>query len=313
MLLYLNDSFSDHDTGNHPECKERIQRLNALLRSTGLVESSTCPEWSPSSAESVLRVHQADYFRQLEQWCQANAGRVESDTVVCNGSWTAALNAAGAAIDAVRQVVSGKDSRAFCAIRPPGHHALAGAPMGFCLLNNVAIAAREALAAGLSRVMIVDWDVHHGNGTQDVFYSDSKVGFLSIHRSPFYPGTGDADETGTGAGLGNTLNIPVAFGITQKQFFDQFRAGVEKLAAKMKPELILISAGFDAHRLDPVGGLCLEVEDFAVLTETILDVAKVHANGRVVSLLEGGYNLDMMPKSAVEHIKALKASAPSIP
>ncbi|MFO0940292.1 MAG: histone deacetylase [Pirellulales bacterium] len=305
MLLYLNDSFSDHDTGNHPECKERIQRLNALLRSTGLIEASTCPDWQPANAESVLRVHAEEYFKKLEQWCQKSAGRVESDTVVSKGSWGAALCAAGAAIDAVRSVISKKDTRAFCAIRPPGHHALVDSPMGFCLLNNVAIAAREALATGLSRVMIVDWDVHHGNGTQDVFYDDGKVGFLSIHRSPFYPGTGDADETGSGAGLGATMNIPVAIGITQKQFFDHFRAGVEKLAERIKPELVLISAGFDAHRLDPVGGLCLEAEDFAQLTQIVADVAKVHSQGRIVSLLEGGYNLEMMPKSAVEHIKAL--------
>jgi acetoin utilization deacetylase AcuC-like enzyme len=177
--------------------------------------------------------------------------------------------------------------------------------MGFCLFNNVAIAAREALSLGLSRIMIVDWDVHHGNGTQDAFYHDGQVGFLSIHRSPFYPGTGEVDETGAGEGLGTNLNIPVPFGITQTQFFDQFRAGVEKLANRIRPELILISAGFDAHRLDPVGGLCLEAADFAVLTKIVLDVATIHASGRVVSLLEGGYHLDMMPQSVVKHLEKL--------
>jgi acetoin utilization deacetylase AcuC-like enzyme len=307
MLLYYNDKFTDHDTGQHPECKERVVRLNALLRSTGWIEKSSCHDWEIASEKSIVRVHQPDYFRQLEKWCSQEAGRIEVDTVVSRGSWDAALRAVGAAVDAVKRVIAGEDKRAFCAVRPPGHHALANGPMGFCLFNNVAIAAREALSRGLSRVMIVDWDVHHGNGTQDAFYHDGQVGFLSIHRSPFYPGTGEADETGAGEGVGTNLNIPVPFGITQKQFFDQFRAGVEKLAARIRPELILISAGFDAHRLDPVGGLCLEAEDFGVLTNIVLDVAKIHAAGRVVSLLEGGYHLDMMPQSVVKHLEKLVA------
>lgn len=305
MLLYWSEHFADHDTGQHPECKQRIERLNALLKSSGIIERSTCPSWNAASEKSVVRVHVADYFKQLQRWCEDDAGRVESDTVVSRGSWNAALKAAGAAIDAVSKVVAGEDSRAFCAVRPPGHHALTNGPMGFCLFNNVAIAAREAISLGLNRVMIVDWDVHHGNGTQDTFYHDGQVGFLSIHRSPFYPGTGDADETGAGDGLGATLNIPVAAGITQKAFFDNLRRGVETLAEKMKPELILISAGFDAHRLDPVGGLCLENEDFGELTKIVLEVAQVHAQGRTVSLLEGGYNLEMMPKSVLQHLEVL--------
>jgi acetoin utilization deacetylase AcuC-like enzyme len=305
MLLYLNDDFALHDTGAHPESKERIIKLNSLLRSSGWTGKATCPKWESAAEPAIVRVHQADYLRQLEKWCQSAAGRIETDTVVSTGSWQAALSGAGAAIDAVRRVVSGQDQRAFCAVRPPGHHAISNGPMGFCLFNNVAIAAREALALGVPRVMIVDWDVHHGNGTQDAFYHDGQVGFLSIHRSPFYPGTGDADETGAGAGLGTTLNVPVPFSINQKQFFDKFRAAVETLAEKMKPELVLISAGFDAHRLDPVGGLCLEVEDFGVLTKIVLEVANSHAQGRVVSLLEGGYHLEMMPESTVVHLEHL--------
>ncbi len=305
MLLYLNDKFTDHDTGQHPERKERIVRLNSLLRTTGWVEKSTCPTWEKASERSVVRVHQADYFRQLEKWCNEGAGRIEVDTVVSQGSWNAALSAVGAAVDAVRRVIAGEDKRAFCAVRPPGHHALTNGPMGFCLFNNVAIAAQEALSIGLSRVMIVDWDVHHGNGTQDAFYHNEQVGFLSIHRSPFYPGTGEADETGAAAGLGTNLNLPVALGITQRQFFDQFRGGLEKLADKLRPELILISAGFDAHRLDPVGGLCLEAEDFGELTTIVEEVAKTHSEGRIVSLLEGGYHLEMMPQSVVKHLEKL--------
>lgn len=309
MLLYHHSTFSQHQTGSHPECQQRTELLNALLKSSTWLDRSVCPHWQPAKLESLSKVHLPEYLQQLERWCAENAGRVESDTVVSQGSWQAALLAAGAATDAVRRVVAGEDQRAFCAIRPPGHHALAGGPMGFCLLNNVAIAAREALSLGLNRVLIVDWDVHHGNGTQDVFYHDSQVGFLSIHRSPFYPGTGDADETGAGDGLGTTLNIPVTLGITQTQFLDKLKAGLESLAARIKPELVLISAGFDAHRLDPVGGLCLEIEDYGHLTRAVLEIAEVHCQGRVVSLLEGGYHLEMMPRSVLAHLEALQASA----
>lgn len=308
MLLYISDVFAQHNTGQHPECIQRITGLNQMLRDNGWPQRATCPDWPEVNSEAILRVHDDCYVKQLEEWCRQGAGRIEADTVVSNGSWTAALHAAGAAVDAVRRVVSGQADRAFCAIRPPGHHALQKAAMGFCLLNNVAIAARAALAEGLQRVMIVDWDVHHGNGTQDAFYDDGRIGFFSIHRSPFYPGTGDADETGTGAGMGTTLNMPVPFGITTEQFFQKFRQGVEQLAEKTRPELILISAGFDAHTMDPVGGLCLEEPDFATLTKIVGDVASVHSSGRVVSLLEGGYHLERMPASVLEHLNALDGS-----
>lgn len=305
VLLYMSESFALHDTGQHPECIQRITGLNQLLRSEGWTDRAQCPQWNEASPEEILRVHEGDYLSQLEQWCAQNAGQIEADTTVSRGSWQAALNAAGAAVDAVKRVVTGESKRAFCAIRPPGHHALQNGPMGFCLLNNVAIAARAALAQGLQSVMIVDWDVHHGNGTQDTFYDDGHVGFFSIHRFPFYPGTGKHDETGVGAGLGTTVNCPVPASISTEQFFGRFRSGLEQLAGKMKPELILISAGFDAHRLDPVGGLCLEEPDFATLTQNVLDVARVHCRGRVVSLLEGGYHLDHLPRSVLEHLGAL--------
>lgn len=308
LLLYMSEVFTQHNTGQHPECIQRITRLNQLLQDRGWKQRALCPSWQESTPEALLRVHAECYLRQLEEWCRTGAGRVEADTVVSTGSWPAALSAAGAATDAVQRVVSGSNRRAFCAIRPPGHHALPNAPMGFCLLNNVAIAARAALAEGLQRVLIVDWDVHHGNGTQDTFYEDGRVGFLSIHRSPFYPGTGSAHETGSGQGLGTTLNIPVPFGISRDQFLQKFQRGLESLADRMQPELILISAGFDAHPLDPVGGLCLEEQDFASLTKIVCEVANSHAQGRVVSLLEGGYHLERMPSCAVEHLAALDDS-----
>ena len=206
----MHDAFALHDTGKyHPERIERITRLNKLLAQQGWLERVECPRWPAASQQEVLRVHHPAYYDQLRDWCEQAAGQIEVDTVVSRGSWEAALLAAGSGVDAVRRVLAGPDTRAFCAVRPPGHHALADRPMGFCLFNNVAVAAQAALAEGAQRLLIVDWDVHHGNGTQEAFYEDGRVGFLSIHRSPFYPGTGQAAETGAGAGLGTTLNLPV--------------------------------------------------------------------------------------------------------
>jgi acetoin utilization deacetylase AcuC-like enzyme len=226
--------------------------------------------------------------------------------VVSAASFDVALLAAGAACDAVKRVVAGEDQTALCIARPPGHHALPDRAMGFCLFNSVAVAARAAIDEyGLDRVLIVDWDVHHGNGTQDTFYRDEQVGFLSIHRWPFYPGSGASDETGSGPGLGFTRNLPVEFGTPRAAYRDRFRQELESFAADLRPQLVLVSAGFDSHREDPIGSLGLEVEDFAGLTQDVLDVAAAHAGGRVVSLLEGGYNPQRLAESVGEHLRAL--------
>ncbi len=305
MLLYHDEVFAKHDTGAHPECIARIERVNAMLRENDWIAQSNCPAWSAASRESIERVHRAAYYDQLKTWCEQAAGRIEADTVVSSGSWEAATRAAGAAIDAVNRVVGGEDKRAFCAIRPPGHHALVDGPMGFCLFNNVAIAAHAAIAAGLHRVMIIDWDVHHGNGTQDIFYEDGRVAFYSIHRSPFYPGTGKTSETGSGAGLGWIGNDPVSADIAWKEFKDRFTRGIEALATKTRPELILLSAGFDAHRSDPVGSLCLVDENFGELTSIVRDLATSYCEGKIVSLLEGGYHLQHLPMSVNSHLVEL--------
>ena len=181
--------------------------------------------------------------------------------------------------------------------------------MGFCLFNNVAVAARVAIDEhGLDRVLIVDWDVHHGNGTQDTFYADGSVGYFSIHRWPFYPGSGAADETGIGAGLGATRNLPIEFGTPRHVYRERFRRELEDFAAGIQPQLVLVSAGFDSHREDPIGSLGLEVEDFADLTKCVLDVANVHAGGRVVSLLEGGYHPVRLAECVAEHLEGLLAA-----
>jgi acetoin utilization deacetylase AcuC-like enzyme len=231
---------------------------------------------------------------------------LDADTAVSGQSYAAAALAAGAVQDAVRRIVAAEATTAFVACRPPGHHALADSAMGFCLFGNVALGAKLAVEElGLDRVLVVDWDVHHGNGTQDFFYACEQVGFFSAHRYPFWPGSGAADETGSGPGLGATHNLPIQFGASRDRILSQFARELGDFADRMKPQLVLVSAGFDAHRLDPVGSLGLETEDFAYLTAAVLDIAAAHASGRVVSVLEGGYHLDALAASATVHVQEL--------
>jgi acetoin utilization deacetylase AcuC-like enzyme len=254
-------------------------------------------------------VHGADYVDSVERFAEKGGGRIEADTVVSRRSFEVASKAAGAALGAVDAVLTGTHRYAVCLTRPPGHHALPASAMGFCLFNNVAIAAEHARRQHhIERVLIVDWDVHHGNGTQDTFYESSDVCFFSAHRYPFYPGTGAADETGTAAGLGATFNLPVNFGTPRKDYLAQFEAVLTHAASRSCPELVLISAGFDAHRADPIGSLGLETEDFEPLTKLVQQVADHYCQGRLVSLLEGGYNVDALAESVACHLKVLMGS-----
>jgi acetoin utilization deacetylase AcuC-like enzyme len=305
-VLYSDPWFLRHETGRHPECPERLRRVHAHLAETGLDQRFDRGNVRPATLEELARVHSTRHIRQVEAWARGGGGHVEVDTVMSTDSYDAAVRAAGAAVAAAEEVVSGKHRRALCLVRPPGHHALPDAPMGFCLFNNVAVAARHAVdKLELSRVLIVDWDVHHGNGTQDMFFSDGRVHFFSAHRSPFYPGTGETNETGTGAGLGAITNLPLRFGIPRREYRERFQTALEQAAQCARPELILISAGFDAHSADPVGSLGLENEDFVTLTQLVCDCAEQYCDGKIVSLLEGGYNLDVLPESVQAHIEAL--------
>jgi acetoin utilization deacetylase AcuC-like enzyme len=305
-LLYTNPLFQKHVTGSHPEHPRRLLAIETRLQETGLIERSTRLPWQPATPTQLARVHDPQYVERLRQFAAAGGGRIEVDTVISERSYDAAALAAGAACDAVRRVVAGEDTSALCLVRPPGHHARPHDAMGFCLFNNAAIAARSAVEEhGLERVLIVDWDVHHGNGTQETFWEDGRVGFLSIHRWPFYPGTGDSDETGSGRGLGWISNVPLQFGTPPSEFHDRFQRALNDLAAKVRPQLVLISAGFDAHREDPIGSLELETEDFARLTKTVLAIAHEYARGRTVSLLEGGYNPQRLAESVELHLREL--------
>jgi acetoin utilization deacetylase AcuC-like enzyme len=309
-LLYASPEFQQHLTGSHPEHPQRLRAIDAQLARSGLASRCQQPAWQPATLAELERVHDPHYVEHLQRYAAAGGGRIEVDTVLSERSYEVARLAAGAACDAVRRVVAGEDRTALCLVRPPGHHARPHDAMGFCLFNSVAVAARAALAEQqLDRVLIVDWDVHHGNGTQEMFWEDGRIGFFSIHRWPFYPGTGDADETGAGRGLGWIVNEPVEFGTPREVFHKRFERAVIALAAKVRPQLVLISAGFDAHRDDPVGSLGLETEDFTRLTQTVLALAREHAGGRVVSLLEGGYNPSRLAESAEVHLRELLAAS----
>ncbi len=309
VALFTDRRMIDHRTPKpHPERPERLQAILRQLERAGY--HNTCPSFPVREAtiEELGRVHSPEYLAEVFRLESEGGGMLDPDTWLLPGSVLAARLAAGAAVEAVSYVMDEPGRRALCLVRPPGHHARPASGMGFCIYANVAVAAADALERlELGRVLIVDFDVHHGNGTQEIFYESSRVGFLSIHRYPFYPGTGARDETGSGPGLGSIANIPVLYGTPLAEYHAAFRAGLEKLADRIRPELVLISAGFDAHAEDPVGDLGLEVEDFEILTKEIVSIAETHAGGRIVSVLEGGYNVPILAGCVVAHLDALGA------
>lgn len=307
VTLYTDPRMLGHRPRTyHPERPERLAAIVSHLQATGLDRRMAAGAFRPATDQELSRVHRPAYLAEIEDFERRGGGLFESDTYIVPGSILAARLAAGAAIAAVAGVIEGEDRRAVGLIRPPGHHARPSTAMGFCVYSTIAVAAAQARHQfGLDRILIVDFDVHHGNGTQEVFYDDPTVAFLSIHRWPFYPGTGRADETGTGDALGLTRNLPVPLGITRDEYRSAFRNALADLADKARPQLVLLSAGFDAHVGDPVGGLCLEVEDFETLTRDVVEVAEAHAGGRVVSLLEGGYDIDRLPHAFEAHLRGL--------
>ncbi|MFZ5828870.1 MAG: histone deacetylase [Planctomycetota bacterium] len=302
-LLYSDPVFLSHETGDHPESADRLRMIPRRLEELSILARCHQVPSPEVDKRRLARVHSRSYIDEVWAFSKAGGGHLDADTVCSPTSFQVALQAAGAACDATERVLRGEDRQALCLVRPPGHHALMNRAMGFCIFNNIAVAALLAVEQfELSRVLIVDWDIHHGNGTQAMFWEDPRVGYLSVHRSPFYPGTGDEDETGEGPGLGSTLNLALAYGISREEYLTAFRSALEEFADQMRPELVLISAGFDTHRLDPVGNLGLEVEDFAPMTRAVLDVAATHAQGRVVSILEGGYHPVVLADSVATHL-----------
>ncbi len=299
-----------HDTGfGHPECPERFTAVHDALKSAGLLAKMERIEPRAVTAEDLQLVHQPRYLEIAEHEITSKLPQLSTgDTAICPASWDAARVAAGSALAAVDAVVGGKVANAFCLVRPPGHHANADTGMGFCILNNVALAARHAQKRhGLKRVLIVDWDVHHGNGTQDIFYADGSVLFFSTHQWPWYPGTGPARETGEGAGKGTTMNVPLPAGSGRAEIFAAVEKQLIPAMDHFQPELVLISAGFDSRIGDPLGHFELTDKDFTDLTKLVRGIADNYAFGRVVSLLEGGYSLTGLASAAVAHVAALMA------
>jgi acetoin utilization deacetylase AcuC-like enzyme len=301
--LLQSPRFRDHDTGSHPENATRIAAIAAALaREQTHVIRPEIP-FGPAADEALSRVHDARYVAGLREFTAQGGGWLDADTYAGPESFAVAALAAGAALAAVDAVLDGDVRRAFVLGRPPGHHATPQRGMGFCLFNTVAIAAAQALARGIERVLIVDWDVHHGNGTQDAFYDSDRVLFCSLHQSPLYPGTGAARERGEGAGLGYTLNVPLPAGTDDARYLAAFDEHVVPAAHDYQPQLVLVSAGFDAHQRDPLANLRLTTSCFAALTRRVVQIAHDHADGRVIAILEGGYD----PPALAESVLAVLA------
>jgi acetoin utilization deacetylase AcuC-like enzyme len=297
-----------HDPGpGHPESPERFDAVMNALDDAGLMEKLLRIPSRDATVAELNYCHTSDYLSLAEHDILKGSPELATgDTAVCERSWAAALRASGSVLSAVDAVMENRVSRAFCVVRPPGHHATRNRGMGFCVVNNIAIAARYAQCRhGIGHVLIVDWDVHHGNGSQDIFYEDDTVLFFSTHQAPWYPGTGSAAETGAGKGKGATLNCPLPAGSGRAEILEAFEKKLIPALVKFRPEFVFISAGFDSRIHDPLGGFKLHDEDFVELTQLMAGVANEYAQGRLVSVLEGGYNLSGLGSAVVAHVGAL--------
>ena len=299
--LFMSPAFAGHDTGDHPENPGRYLAIQNALNTSGLLRGRPLPVFAPASDADILRVHEPGLLRTLESLAGQGGAWIDHDTMIAPDSLGVARLAAGAGIAAVDAVLApdAPHRRAFALGRPPGHHATPTRAMGFCLLNTIAISAAHALDRGLSRVAIIDWDVHHGNGTQDCFYDRNDVFFCSLHQWPLYPGTGAREERGIGAGEGWTLNLPLPPGSDDGVYLDVFGREVAPAVRAARPELILVSAGFDAHQDDPLANMNVTTEGFRQLARRVAALADELCDGRLVVVLEGGYSRAALASSVV--------------
>lgn len=305
--IVLDKLYVDHDNGmGHPESQERILAIVDMLKFTKLFDEVVRIEPRDATKEEITLVHTPEHYDNIASTKGKSKVFLDADTSTCPVSFDAALRAAGGMISAIDSVLSKEVDRAFPLVRPPGHHAEADRAMGFCLFNNVAVgAAYLTEVKGLERVLVIDWDIHHGNGTQHIFYDTSKVLYFSTHQYPFYPGTGAAEEVGSGEGKGYTVNVPMEPGMGDDEFIRIFEEILKPIIDQYKPEFILVSAGFDIYFEDPLGGMKVSPEGFAKLTRLLTDEADKICDGKIVFLLEGGYNLDGLWISTKEVIEEL--------
>lgn len=306
--------FQAHDTGpNHPESADRLIYVEKHLRLSPVWQK--CVHVSPKVAtrEELQKVHQSIYIQRVEESSRMPGARVldSPDTFIAEASYKTACLAAGSALHLAEQVIEGNIKNGFAIVRPPGHHAEKARAMGFCLFNNVAILARYLQGRGFAKIMILDWDVHHGNGSQNCFYDDPTVFYCSIHQFPFYPGTGAEWETGCGKGEGATLNIPLSSGKSDRDYLKLLDQKFYPACASFEPDFILVSAGFDAHRADPLGGMNLSEDGFYEMTNRVIEIADEFCAGRIISVLEGGYDLKALALCVENHLQALLGNARS--
>ena len=306
--LVSHPAFLEHDMGSHhPESPERLRAILSQLESTGIMSKLTRVDPRKAEKKWIKRIHAPAYVQRIDDKTPSSGyASIDPDTLMSPGSLEAAYLAAGGAMAAVDAIMDNQVDQVFCAVRPPGHHAEANRAMGFCFFNNVAIAARYIQERhGLQRVLIIDWDVHHGNGTQHAFEEDPSIIFFSTHQYPHYPGTGAGNERGQGKGEGTTINVPMYSGQGDEVYREVFQKVLVPAADAFKPEFVLISAGFDAHEDDPLASMAITTKGYGELTRIVSDIANIHCHGRIVACLEGGYNLQALAASVEQHILAL--------
>jgi acetoin utilization deacetylase AcuC-like enzyme len=302
---YVYDPFNlKHTLEGHPENYRRLQSTWNLLQADGILEQMVAVPSTPAPLDAIYRVHTPQYVERLQSAAMFGGGRIDPDTYVNADSYHAALLAAGGLLNVVDAVLWRQADNGFALVRPPGHHALSHLGMGFCLFANVAIAARWAQDHhGVKRVLIVDFDVHHGNGTQDIFYEDPSIEFFSVHQFPYYPGSGAADEVGTEIASHSTINVPFPAHVGDEGYLAAFHEVLMPLAREFRPELILLSAGFDAHWLDPLASMRVSIPGYAAMTKVLLELADELCHGRIVGVLEGGYNLDVLSHAVLSVLR----------
>ena len=307
---YISDPFYlKHKNEPHPENPGRLNAIQKNIESSKYYNNLTLIQPRKATVEDIAKVHGTGYIRSVEDSCRNGVRNLDADTVISADSYQAALLSAGAGLEALDKILEGTVSNAFCAVRPPGHHAEQNKAMGFCLFNNVGVIARYAQdVKNIQKIFIFDWDVHHGNGTQHSFYKDSSVYYSSIHQYPFYPGTGSVDETGTGDGLGSNLNLPMQAYSCDADYINAIEHKLIPVIQKFNPDLIIISAGFDAHENDPLAQINLSTECFGKMTQKLMEIANDVCDGRILSMLEGGYDYSALADSVQLHVETLSNS-----